>query len=195
MIWVAAGMAVASMLAANNQRNAEMKAAAADAKLQRARMKQARTRLAGDYATNTQRMKEAALSREINLEKSRVDAESKMDQQFAGSGISGTSVNELDNDLNAMVAKSKIDNKRSLDESLTDAARSNLQTAEDMKFESRNIGSGPKGLSLGEQVSAGASGYKKGAEFTSGIKKETDGKLDINSMSSISDYLGFKKGG
>jgi len=91
-----AAMAVGSLLSSNSARNAQMKAQAADAKLQRARAQTSRIRGKDSFSTNTSRARKAAQKREVNIEKNRVQAESKFDETFAGSGISGTSVNELD---------------------------------------------------------------------------------------------------
>lgn len=176
MAFLMAGMAVASMVQANSQKNKAMKAAAADIELQRAKMERARLRAAGDLATNTQRAREASQKREIEIERNRVKAESKVDETFAGSGISGTSVDELDNELNAEVSQNKVDNKKALDQNLSDQFRGARQGAEDDFAQSSQIGAGaPKGSSFIDQAIAGAQGAAQGAEFQGTFDKAASG--------------------
>lgn len=137
--YVMAAMAVASLISANEGRNAQMKAKAADARLQRAKLKRARMRGTESFVENQQRAKEAALKREIQIEENRLNAESKVDTTFAGSGISGQSVNEIDAELNASVSKNKLENKRALDTTLSDAAKTYSDSISDSALQSEQI--------------------------------------------------------
>ncbi len=124
-------MAAASLLASHSQRKAQMAAKVADAKLQRARLERARVGATDSYQTNSQRARQATQAREVAIEESRLQAESKLDSTFAGSGISGTSVNELDNELDAQVAKNKIENRQALDAQLSDMTKNYRDTMND----------------------------------------------------------------
>ena len=155
MAYFMAAMAIGSLLSSNSARNAKMKAQAADAKLQLARSKRAKTRATDAFSTNTQRAREATQRREIQIESNRIDAESKIDETFAGSGISGTSVSELDRELSAEVGKNKIANKRALDEQLADSQKSYGEQLEDINSQTQNINTtAPKQDVLGDVVSA-----------------------------------------
>ena len=155
--YVMAAMAVASMLSANSQRNAQMKAKAADAKLQRAKLERARMRATDDFVANTQRAREASQKREVQIESNRIDAESNVDVTFAGSGISGQSINEIDAELNASVVQNKLENKRALGQQLGDMYRNYGQTMEDTAIQGENIDTtGVKGSTLADL--AGAAG-------------------------------------
>lgn len=134
-----AGMAAASLVSAHEQRKAQMKAKVGDAKLQRARLEKARTRASGDYATNSQRAREAAQSREIQIEENRLQAESAIDSTFAGSGIGGTSVNQLDDELEASAAKNKMQNKKALDTQLSDINKNYSNTMNDSSDQAASI--------------------------------------------------------
>ena len=85
-------MAAASLIQSNEQRKAQMKAKAADARLQRAKLERARMRATEDYVANTQRTREAAQQREFQIEENRLDSEAAVDATFADSGISGQSI-------------------------------------------------------------------------------------------------------
>jgi len=139
MAYLMAAMAIGSLLSGNSQRNAKMKAQAADIKLQRARNETARTRSIDTLSTNTSRMREASQKREIAIEKNRLNAESKFDETFAGSGISGTSVDEIDNEIDAEVAQNKNENLRALDRQLSDTTKSFKDQMEDVDANAANI--------------------------------------------------------
>lgn len=152
---IMATMAVGSLMSANSQRNASMKAQAADAELQRAKMRVARTRGAETLATNASRMKQSAQKREIAIETQRVQAESKVDETFAGSGISGTSVNELDAELDAAVTKNKYENLSALDTQLSDADKSYRDSLDDINAGASNINTtAPKNDTFGNLLGA-----------------------------------------
>lgn len=195
-MYVQGAMAAASMLSANSKQKAAMKAAVEDAKLQRAKLERARTRQAGDFATNTQRAREAAQRREIQIESQRVAADSKIEETFAGSGISGTSVDELDNEINAQVDKNKQESRKALDQNLADQQRADRNFGEDTAVQATNIGAAPEGGGVMEQLQAGASGFATGAALVGGVKSATASKgkagLDLNSGASISSFLGFE---
>lgn len=181
-MWIAAGMAVASALAANSQRNAQMRAKAADAKLQRARLERARKRKTDDYVANSQKAREAAQDREVQIESNRIDAESRIDTTFAASGISGQSLNDLDAELNASVVKNKIESKRALDDQLGALSRDYSQSMEDSAFESQGIDTtAVKGNFLSE-VAGTASSFSQGMSVQQDITK---------AWSSVSPKLGF----
>ncbi len=166
-MYVQAAMAAASMLSSHNQQKKQMAAAANDAKLQRAKLEQARLRQAGDYAINTQRLREAAQKRDIQIESQRIKAESKIDEAFAGSGISGTSVDELDNEINAEVSKNKYEGTKALDQQLSDTARSDQHKAQDINAQAMNIGASAKSGGFLEQAMTGAQGFSAGAQLNS----------------------------
>ena len=191
-MYVQAAMAAASMISAHSKRKKMVAAAVEDAKLQRAKLEQARVRQAGDFAINKQRARESAQRREIQIEHSRLNAESKIDETFSGSGISGTSVDELDNEINSAVAQNKQENKKALDQNLADQYRANRQQTSDVSAKARDIGVIPEGGGLIEGLQAGVAGYEQGSQLVSGVSKATDGKLNVNAASSISSYLGFK---
>lgn len=163
---VMATMAVASLMSSNSQRNASMKAQVADSKLQRAKMGLARTRGKEALSTNSQRLKEAAQRREVTIESNRVQAESKIDEVFAGSGISGTSVSELDSELNAAVTKNKYANTQALDTQLSDASKAYGDQLEDINLGAANINTtAPKNDVLGNLIgAAGAAGSVAGLD-------------------------------
>jgi len=155
MAYLMAAMAVGSMIQANEARNAQMKAKAADAKLQRAKLERARVRASGDYQTNTQRAREATQKREITIEENRLNAESKVDQTFAGSGISGQSVSEIDNEIEAAVSKNKFENKKALDTQLSDMTQNYSDTMTDTAEMSKGIDTTEvKGSFLGDAMGA-----------------------------------------
>jgi hypothetical protein len=170
---VMAAMAVGSLLSANSQRNAKMESQAADAKLQRAKMESARTRGKDTFSTNTRRMREAAQKREIQIESNRLDAESKVDETFAGSGISGTSVNELDDELDAASTRNKYENINALDQQLSDANKSFGDQGEDINLNAENINTtAPKNDVLGNVMGAvGAAASVSGFSSSSLGKK------------------------
>ncbi len=150
-----ATMAVGSLLSANSARNAQMKAQVADSKLQRAKLESARIRSRDTFSTNTSRMREATQKREIQIEENRVQAESKLDEVFAGSGISGTSVNELDAELDAAVTKNKYENISALDRQLSDAEKSYGDQLEDINLQSKSINTtAPRNDVLGNLLGA-----------------------------------------
>jgi len=138
-MFFAAAMAVGSLLSANSQRNAQMKAKTADAKLQRAKLERARLRSTEDYVANTQRAREAAQRREIQIEENKIDAESKMAESFAGSGIGGQSIDQLADELSASVSKNKFENREALDQQLGDMARNYSQTMNDSAEQAKSI--------------------------------------------------------
>ena len=140
MIGVLSGiMAVGSLLSSHSKRKAQMKAQAADANLQRAKLEMARTRQADDFTTNTQRMREAAQRRELEIEAGKLDAESGFDVAFAGSGISGSSVDEMDAEINAAVVKNKYENLEALDAQLSDMNRQYQQGTENLNMQAEGI--------------------------------------------------------
>ena len=153
--YVMAAMAVASLASASSQRNASMKAQAADVRLQRAKMESARTRGKESLVENSSRMREAAQKREIAIESSRVQAESKIDETFAGSGISGASVGELDAEIDAAVTKNKYENMNALDTQLADANKSYGDQLSDINLNANNINTtAPKNDTFGNLMNA-----------------------------------------
>lgn len=180
-MYFAAAMAIGSMISAHEQRKAQMKAKAADAKLQRARLEQSRLRATEDYETNTQRAREAALQREAAIESRRLDAEAGIDKQFAGSGIGGQSVNEIDTEVAAAVAKDKFNNKKSLEVQLSDMARDYSLTMSDSASASQGIDTTRvKGTFLGDAMT-GASAFGGGLSVDQSMGFSfSDGKYDFN---------------
>lgn len=138
-----AAMAVGSLISSHQQRKAQMQAKVADAKLQRARLERARLRSTEDYVANSQRAREGAQAREIKIEENRLDAESRIDETFAGSGISGTSVSQLENELDAVVEKNKFQNRKSLDQELSGLGRNYRIGTEDINYQSESIDTTP----------------------------------------------------
>lgn len=169
-MWVMAGMAVASMYSSHSQRKAQMKAKAADARLQRARLERARVRSTEDYVANSQRAREATQKREVQIESNRLDAESKIDETFAGSGISGTSVSELDNELNATVQRNKLDNKKALDDQLGDLSRNFSQGMEESAFATEQIDTTKVKGSLFNDLTKAAGAAQQGASLSSDLQ-------------------------
>lgn len=168
---IMAGMAAASLLSSHSKRKAQMKAKAADAKLQRARLEKARMRSTEDYVSNSQRAREAAQGREIQIEDNRIQAESKVAETFAGSGISGQSVSEIDNELNATVEENKIQNKRALDKTLRDTARNYSYGMNDTADQSASIDTtAVKGNFLADAAGA-VSAAAQGANIQSQISR------------------------
>lgn len=181
-MWLAAGMAVASAMQSHSQRKAAMRAKVADAKLQRARLERARQRKTDDYVANSQKAREAAQDREVQIESNRIDAESRVDTTFAGSGISGQSLNDLDAELNASVVKNKIESKRALDDQLGALSRDYSQSMEDSAFESQGIDTtAVKGNFLSE-VAGAAQGFSSGMSAQQDISK---------AWTSVSSKMGF----
>ena len=159
-----AAMAVGSLLSANSARNSQMKAQAADVKLQRARLQSARTRGKDTLSTNTSRMRKATQKREIAIESNRVQAESKFDETFAGSGISGASVNELDREINSSVEKNKYENIQALDDQLSDANKSYGDQLEDINSQSKGINTtAPRQDVLGDLTNAASTAASFGS--------------------------------
>ena len=180
-MWFAAAMAVGSLLSSNSQRNAQMKAKAADAKLQRAKLERARLRSTEDYVENSQRAREAAQQREVQIEENRLDSEAKMAETFAGSGISGQSISELDDELNASVMKNKLENKRALDTELADMARDYSQGMNDSAEQAKSIDTtAVKGSFLEDTMNAA-----QAAQSVSGIS----GGID-SALSSVGNSVG-----
>ena len=174
-------MAAASMLSAHSKKKKEMQAAVNNAKLQRAKLKQARVDQAGDFATNTQRMRQASQKRDIAIEENALRAEAGLESAFAGGGISGTSVDELDSELSASVSKNKFENKQALDTQLSDAQKQNTRANENINSQAADIGAGaPTGGGFGEALAAGASGFQQGGDLASGINKAVGGTFNIN---------------
>lgn len=130
-MYLMAGMAVASLISSHQQQKAQTAAMVADAKLQRARLQTARLRATEDYQTNSQRLKQAAQKREMQVEENRVKAGSQFKATFAGSGISGTSMNELDDEINTQAARNKIENRNALDQQLGDLTKNYVNTMND----------------------------------------------------------------
>ena len=191
MEFIMAAAALGSLLSSNSARNAKMKAQAADAKLQSARNERARTRSTDTFSKNTQRVKEASQRRDIEIESNRIDAESKIEETFAGSGISGTSVSELDRELSADVAKNKVANARALDQQLADTQKSYGEQIEDINIQAKNINTtAPKQDVLGDAVTAvgtATSVADIGASIEGGIK-DFFKPSKISQKLSIGDY-------
>jgi|TARA_Y100000034_G_scaffold130720_2_gene189857 hypothetical protein len=164
-------MAAASMISSHSQRQKQLKAAVQNAKLQRAKLNRARARQAGDFATNAQRAREATQAREIQMEENALKGESSLQEAFAGSGISGTSVSELENELDTQVAKNKVQNKKALDQQLGDMYRQNLQKTEDINAQSTNIGAIPEGDSPLDQITGAIGAYNATEGINSDINK------------------------
>lgn len=186
MAFFMAAMAIGSLLSSNSARNAKMKAQAADAKLQRARLETARTR-STDTLTSTERFaKKATQQREVQIEENRLDAESKVDEVFAGSGISGTSVNEIDAEIDADVSRSKQANLDVLDQQLSNANKTYSEQIEDTNNESKNINTtAPKQDILGD-VTAAISSAKDFSSTVKGFTKSKDKKIQ-----NLGRFLGF----
>lgn len=180
-MYFAAAMAVGSLISAHEQRNAQMKAKAADAKLQRAKLERARLRGTEDFVANSQRAREAAQKREIQIEENRITAESKIDTTFAGSGISGQSISELDKELEAAVQKNKFESRKALDTQLGDMTRNYSQSMEDSAFEAQGIDTTRvKGTFLGDTMT-GAQGFSSGLSIDRSMGFSfKDGKYDFN---------------
>lgn len=174
-MWFAAAMAVGSLLSSNSQRNAQMKAKAADARLQRAKLERARLRSTEDYVENSQRAREAAQAREVQIEENRIDAESKVDETFAGSGISGQSVSEIDNELNAAIIKNKFENKRQLDTQLSDMARDYSQTMNDSAEQAKSIDTTEVKGSFLEDAMGAAQAFSQGVDISNSFSEATKG--------------------
>lgn len=134
-----AAMAAASLLSAHSQRKAEMKAKVADAKLQRARLEKARTRSTEDYVANSQRAREATQNREVQIEENRLDAEANRTSAFAGSGISGTSISEIDAEIETEATRNKMENRKALDQQLSDISKNYTNTMKDTADQSAAI--------------------------------------------------------
>ena len=171
MIPVMAAMAVGSLLSSHSQRKAQMRAKIADAKLQRARLEKARMRSTEDYVANSQRAREAAQSREIQIESNRLDAESKISETFAGSGISGQSISEIDNELNATAERNKIENKRALDQQLGDLSRNYTQTMTDTADQAASIDTTAVKSNLIGDLTQAASAASQGFSMATNISK------------------------
>ncbi len=168
-MWFAAAMAVGSMISANSARNDQMRAKAADAKLQRAKLERARTRATDDFVANKQRAREAAQKREVQMESNRINAESKVDTTFAGSGISGQSLDELDAELNASVVKNKIENKKALEQELGSLQRGFSHTMDDSAAQAQAIDTtAVEGSFLGD-AATGMSAYAGASNFGSSL--------------------------
>lgn len=168
-MYFAAAMAIGSMISAHEQRKAQMKAKAADAKLQRAKLERARMRSTEDFVANSQRAREASQKREIQIEENRVQAESKIDTTFAGSGISGQSVSELDKELETAVQKNKFENRKALDTQLSDLSKDYSDTMTDTAYEAQGIDTARvKGTFLGDAL-IGAQGFSSGLSISSSM--------------------------
>ena len=157
-------MAAASLIQSNEQRKAQMKAKAADARLQRAKLERARMRATEDYVANTQRTREAAQQREFQIEENRLDSEAAVDATFADSGISGQSIAEIDNELNAAMLKNKFENRKQLDRQLSDMAKDYSDTMSDTSEQAAAIDTTRvKGSFIGDAMAAtraGVQGYE-----------------------------------
>ena len=181
MSYLAAGMAIASMYSANKKKAAEIQSVANNAGLQRARMKEAATRRAGDFATNKQRAREMAQRAEINIEKQKLMAESKIAETFAGSGISGHSVSELEQEIDKEISEDKSNVKKGLDAKLADMYRQDRQAVSDQASQAEQIGSGaPSQGGVFEAAAAGLQGYAMGSQAETAFNS-----------SSLSKSLGF----
>ncbi len=174
MIYAAIAMAVVSLFSSSSKRKKANAAKVADAVLQRKRLEKARVRKTEDFVENSQRAKEATMKREIQIESNRLDAESKLAETFAGSGIGGTSVQAIDSELNNTVQKNKIENKEALDDQLGDLTRDFSRTMNDTADEAASIDTtAVKGSPVGDLTAAADAASKVmgyGEMFGSGSK-------------------------
>ena len=168
-------MAAASMIASKQQNDAQMKAKVADAKLQRQQLKLARIRASDDYQTNMSRAKQAAQGRELSIAENRVDAEARVDATFAGSGISGQSIDEIDSQIESKAANNRVQNRNSLDNQLSDATRHYSQVMNDSAANTQNIDTTYQGVNTASSI-AGATGA---AASVQGLDKKVSDKLGI----------------
>lgn len=181
--------AVTAIASAESGRKRDMETYIGDMKLQRARAERARNRSAANYSEASSAAKEAGQKREIAIESSRLDAESKIDETMAGSGISGTSVNEIDSELNAAVEKNKYQSEQATDKQLSGITRKYAEEMEDINFKQSNADHKPPEFdtigALGGAVSA-ASGFSGAVG-----KMQTQGKKEgVRSKDSWVNSLG-----
>lgn len=187
MALLMATMAIGSLLSSNSQRNAKMKAQAADAKLQRARLEVARTRTTDAFSTNTSRAIQSSQKRDVAIERSRINAESKIDETFAGSGISGTSVDELDNEIGAAVSNNKYENQSALDRQLSDDTKSFSDSMSDTNAQSKSINTTAPKADVFSDISKAVSA----AGSVSGLDKKVSGLFSGGSVSTPTPSLGI----
>lgn len=133
MVWQAA-MAV-TFITETMKSKAKGEAMLADAELQRERLKYIRERQSEAYNKNKTEVNRSEFVNAVNIEKARLQAESDAKASFAGSGISGTSVDELDAEISSEAAKAHNENIRVSEATKSDLFIQQKNTLEDQKFE------------------------------------------------------------
>lgn len=132
MVWQAA-MAV-TFVTETMKSKAKGEAMLADSKLQREKLKYIRERQSEAYNKNKTEINRSEFVNSVNIEKARLQAESDAKSAFAGSGISGTSVNEIDAEISAEAAKAHNENIRVSEATKGDLFTQQKNMIEDQRF-------------------------------------------------------------
>lgn len=128
--------AVTSML----RQKAALESQVADAKLQRAQANRNRGRLTDIYSRNTSRLSRATRRNDLKLTLRGLEQESNIAAGFAGSGLSGESVNDINTIVSRSVAEDKYMNKKMYQEQ-SEGLNLNYNTQmEDINLQASQIG-------------------------------------------------------
>lgn len=192
--FIAIAMAVAAVAGSMSKKKKAQEAAYKDGELKSKILNSARVRNVDDTEENKRRVIRATQARDIQIERDRIRGESKIDETFAGSGISGGSVDELDAELSAAVAQNKYENKRALDSEIGQLERKRNISEADITAQGTDIGTGPADNTLIENATTAYSGYQTGADISKSFKnpKPKDTKLNKKPSNDLrmGSYLG-----
>jgi len=157
------GMVLASMFSAFSNQEASQAMKVADAKLQREQLRLARIRASDDYQTNMSRAKQAAGARTMQIQENRLDARAQADATFADSGLSGGTIDEIDNQIESRAASNRVKNVNSLDAQLADQTKNFSHTMNDNASQTDNINTTYEGLSFLDTAMVGVQAGLSGA--------------------------------
>lgn len=118
----------------------QLKSMVADAKLQRAGIERNRSRVNTAYSKNMMELNKTMKENHLNSEIARLEAESGMAVGFAGSGLSGTSVEDINSVVLRSVAVDRMNNQEFYTETKEQLNTQYDNTLEDLAVQSSQIG-------------------------------------------------------
>lgn len=136
---------------------AEAEALLKDSELQRKRLEYNRSKQTNTYDKNLSAVNRAEIENAANIEKARLKAESDLAGEFAGSGIRGTSVDELSAEISTEATIAQNKNKEMSVETQKDLFTTRQAEEEQAMFDAQNMPTFDANLATQQAFLQGAS--------------------------------------
>lgn len=141
----AAGAKVAlNLFITNLQRKAQLEAGVENAKLQRAQAQRNRARVSDVYSRNMYRLNQTTRRNDLLIGIAQEEAESGVATGFAGSGLSGSSVEDINSIVMRSAAQERFTNRRNYEQQSEELNLNYKNTMEDINLNASQIGARAK---------------------------------------------------